>query len=241
MLLISFASMFGLTPSSSQESWGQFGDFMGGILNPLFSIIGLGALLYTIRIQSVELKRSTKELKASAKALKRQNKHFAQQELNSNFFQLLALNTSSISLIVYSERSNVKGEEAFKSSIYDFLRAWEPNDADGPEWLRHFDHWYAGRGSMFDTYVHSLSNIVQLVYHADVSKATKDNAYAALSSNLSSEVLTIYLLFVTFSPSHCWARELLEEVNFFGVCQLDYINYYPLWQNIGQLSRVTIG
>lgn len=46
-----------------QEIWGQFGDYVDGILNPLFSLTTIIALLYTIILQSKELRKSTKQLK----------------------------------------------------------------------------------------------------------------------------------------------------------------------------------
>ena len=56
------------------DKWGQFGDYVGGVLNPIFGFLGLIALLLTLKLQSQELHLSTKELKKSAKALKLQNK-----------------------------------------------------------------------------------------------------------------------------------------------------------------------
>ena len=41
--------------ASSAAEWGQFGDYIGGLLNPIFGFSSLLALLYTIRIQSKEL------------------------------------------------------------------------------------------------------------------------------------------------------------------------------------------
>lgn len=37
--------------SSSQDVWGQFGDYFGGILNPVLSFCAFIALLYTIHLQ----------------------------------------------------------------------------------------------------------------------------------------------------------------------------------------------
>ena len=48
--------------ADKQETWGQFGDFIGGTLNPLFAVTALFALLYTIRLQSEELRASREEL-----------------------------------------------------------------------------------------------------------------------------------------------------------------------------------
>lgn len=58
-----------------REDWGQIGDFFGGILNPIFGFFGLMALLYTIHIQSRELKFSVREMNRSADAFEAQIEH----------------------------------------------------------------------------------------------------------------------------------------------------------------------
>ncbi len=45
---------------ADHSRWGEFGDFLGGTLNPLFALLGLLALLLTIVLQSKELRLSTK-------------------------------------------------------------------------------------------------------------------------------------------------------------------------------------
>ncbi|MCK2123932.1 hypothetical protein [Pseudomonas sp. PNPG3] len=238
MLLLSFVVQFGISPSDAQESWGQFGDFLGGILNPLFSIIGLLALLHTIVLQSKELSKSTKELKASARALKRQNKHNARQQFDNNFFQLLSLNLSQIPTITLSSDKRLVGEMAFLRSIYIYLDDWDVEGAGGAQWIERFDDWRSECAFVFDTYIHSVSNIISFIHNSEVSEGAKEFAYVTLSSNLSSEVLTVLFLFSTFSPDHCWVRETLEESDFFAWCQMDHLNYRPVWREIGQLSRV---
>lgn len=74
--------------SKDEATWGQFGDYIGGILNPLFSMIGIYALLHTIKLQSKELHESTEQLKNSAIALDLQNNVLVRQQFENTFFQL---------------------------------------------------------------------------------------------------------------------------------------------------------
>jgi hypothetical protein len=85
-----------IIPSGSQEVWGQFGDFVGGTLNPLLSFFGLIALLVTIALQSKELELSREELKLTRDELKKsadaQNeikKTQIKQQFENTFFALL--------------------------------------------------------------------------------------------------------------------------------------------------------
>jgi hypothetical protein len=51
--------------SDSQEVWGQFGDFLGGLANPLLSFLTLMGLILTVYLQSKQLELSKNELQLS--------------------------------------------------------------------------------------------------------------------------------------------------------------------------------
>jgi len=96
IVFISYLKMFGIHPTDSHEKWGQFGDFLGGTLNPILSFLSLIALLTTIALQSTELELTRKELKRSAsaqeetkKVLDQQSETLARQQFESTFFSLL--------------------------------------------------------------------------------------------------------------------------------------------------------
>lgn len=60
-----------------EDKWGQYGDFIGGVTNPIISLLTFGGLLYTIlaqrrglALQRWELALQRRELSISSKALK---------------------------------------------------------------------------------------------------------------------------------------------------------------------------
>lgn len=53
--------------SEKQEVWGQFGDFIGGTVNPVLSFLSLLALVFTVVLQTRQLENSRTEL-ANSKA-----------------------------------------------------------------------------------------------------------------------------------------------------------------------------
>ncbi|KAB0453951.1 putative phage abortive infection protein [Acinetobacter baumannii] len=61
--------------SESLEKWGTFGDFFGGILNPIFALFAFYWLTYSVRLQIKELKETRNELKKAAKAQEDSAKH----------------------------------------------------------------------------------------------------------------------------------------------------------------------
>ncbi|WP_212630705.1 hypothetical protein [Pseudomonas sp. KB-10] len=71
------------------STWGEFGDFFGGTLNPIFGFLTIIALLVTIRIQIKELKLTRKAAIESADALKKQHQVALRQSLEQSFFRFL--------------------------------------------------------------------------------------------------------------------------------------------------------
>lgn len=53
---------FGVHLSDSQDKWGQFGDFVGGTLNPVFAMLAFLALLWSIALQASEFNQATQHL-----------------------------------------------------------------------------------------------------------------------------------------------------------------------------------
>ncbi|KLE08116.1 hypothetical protein AF79_09140 [Aliarcobacter butzleri L354] len=83
---------------------GVAGDFLAGMLNPIFAFLSFCLLLITIKLQDKELKNSTKELKKSSKALKKQSKSLKIQNFENTFFNMISLhneivNSSSLSVL----------------------------------------------------------------------------------------------------------------------------------------------
>ncbi|WP_418114376.1 putative phage abortive infection protein [Vibrio scophthalmi] len=88
-----FFSMFGL-----QTQIGVFGDFLGGVLNPIFSFITFVALLITIILQSRELGLTREEVSAtkteiarSAAAQEKSEQALNLQAFETTFFNMLNL------------------------------------------------------------------------------------------------------------------------------------------------------
>lgn len=64
--------------SSSQEHWGQFGDFLGGAVNPLMSFLALVAIVLTVILQSKQIELSKDELALSRQELTATREELAQ-------------------------------------------------------------------------------------------------------------------------------------------------------------------
>ncbi|WP_431495281.1 putative phage abortive infection protein [Pseudomonas brassicacearum] len=70
-------------------SMGQIGDFFGGVLNPLLSFMALIAVLFTIKMQSKELKEAKEETRIANRIQDKQTAVFERQNFESVLFRLL--------------------------------------------------------------------------------------------------------------------------------------------------------
>jgi uncharacterized membrane protein len=82
--------------SGDQAVWGQFGDFVGGTLNPIFGFLTLIALMLTIVIQNKELHNSTEEMRKSAEAAQRTSEHFEREAKRADLYRLIEKLTERI-------------------------------------------------------------------------------------------------------------------------------------------------
>lgn len=77
----SYAIYFRGHEAGDPTDWGTFGDFIGGISNPLLSFLTIVLLLYSLRLQARELKESTAAVKQSAAELNLTRRIYENQEI----------------------------------------------------------------------------------------------------------------------------------------------------------------
>ena len=112
--------------SNDTATWGQFGDYLGGVLNPIFGLAGLIALLWTIGRQSLELHQSTKELRHSAEALRAQNESLKKQGFENAFFQLLRLQNDIVNGIdIRRNTADAEGLTVGRDCFRDFYSSFK--------------------------------------------------------------------------------------------------------------------
>ena len=89
VVLHQYFSQFDGAKSSSQEVWGQFGDFVGGTLNPILGFVSVLVLVATLNLQRVELKESREVFKEGNYLLEMQLTPIHLQSLENTFFKML--------------------------------------------------------------------------------------------------------------------------------------------------------
>lgn len=106
--------------SGNGDTWGTFGDYIGGILNPTIAALALYWLISSIKLQIIELKETNKSLKATVDTTRKQQEQIALQNFESLFFELLK-NKSEITKDIqagsYSELLKISGYDDYNSHL----------------------------------------------------------------------------------------------------------------------------
>ncbi len=182
--------------SSDQGVWGAFGDYVGGLLNPVFALLALIALLLTIRLQSDELRNSSQ-------ALKDQNNTLVQQNFERVFFEMLSFQDEIVRSIDI-ETTNSDGEDivytgrdSFKFIFSTYKNIYESNDEQFEtelEKIRNaYDSFYENYEAELGHYFRYLYNIIKFVDNGDVFESDK-----RFFANLVRAQLSSYELLVLF-------------------------------------------
>lgn len=101
-------------PISKENGYGPWGDFFGGVLNPILTFLTFMGLLITIIIQKKELKESRDVFIKQQEALEKQQEEMTIQSFDNKFFQMLnSFNkiTDSLKLDTHT------GKEVFKELV----------------------------------------------------------------------------------------------------------------------------
>ena len=110
-------------------TWGTFGDYFGGTLNPIISLLALIGLLYTIHQQAQEMKATREELKQASEQQRkqveqqsRQSEIFNLQQFESTFFSLLEQHNNILEKIIVN---NNKIKITMISSLNEKCKKYE--------------------------------------------------------------------------------------------------------------------
>lgn len=130
VLVTIYFGYFGLylqhPPALDADKWGQFGDFFGGILNPLVAFAAFYWLTQSVKIQKTELELAREASQKSAQALE------AQVQVSQKSVQISAMTALLVS--IQSELTLQKGKQKD-------LEKFKPRYGYDPE-IGNEDEWY---------------------------------------------------------------------------------------------------
>jgi len=206
-----YRTTFGPHLSHKQEIWAQFGDFTGGLLNPIFAFFALIALLYTIHLQSTELRNSSEQLEKSAKALEYQNNVLKKQSFESTFFQLLRLyneivdelkvSSSSFGPTIKATKINYDNRAALeylsitlKERYMEKVKRGDYHGIGEVDAINEeYERFYLKYGQYLGHYFRTMYNILKFIDLAELSESEKRVYANLLRAQLSKQELSLLL------------------------------------------------
>lgn len=177
--------------SGNQEHWGQFGDFVGGLLNPTFGFLALLTLVATLGMQVKEFRDSVTELKNSANALNKQNESLERQNFEASFFHMLKLHNDIVDAIDLHQSNGkvIKGRDCFRN-FSNRLATSLGKYQNYNDFLIKYDNFYLGSEHEIGHYFRFL---YQLVSFVDKSAVSDKKFYVNLiRAQLSSHELNLF-------------------------------------------------
>lgn len=195
--------------SDKQEVWAQFGDYLGGILNPIFALTALFALLYTIVLQSRELRDSAEQLRKSALALIAQNEVLERQAFENTFFQLLTLLGSvtkglkltirtqvgpGSSASVFEDKQCLK--ELHKFLLRDFIHKVDRGDYLEPRVTAlaiEYGNFYGKYGHLVGHYFRTIYRVIDFVDSSSITDNRKRFYVSLVRAQLTKHELGLLL------------------------------------------------
>ena len=182
-----YISQFGSELSTEHSNWGEFGDYVGGVLGPVFSFLALVVLIYTLTIQT---------------------RQFSLQNFESGFFELVRFHHDIVSDLEVKGAStdpSIRGRDCFgvfNSELFDRLAERYSADTEGGigNPLGRVHHAYSDfrkdYGREVDHYFRHLYHILKFVDESDVDDKLK---YTRI---LRAQLSTSELLLLFYSSLH---------------------------------------
>jgi len=190
---ITYFNKFDGNLSNEQAHWGEFGDYIGGVLNPIFGFLALIALLMTISLQATELKLTREELKNSSDALNAQNKTLITQNFENSFFQMLRLHNDIVNSIDFVRGGGTRqvvttsGRDCFPVMLERLISRYESNKLIDDEKLKteqSYNIFYDSLQVELAHYFRYLFNIFKFIHNSEISnKRFYSNLIRAQLSN----------------------------------------------------------
>ena len=86
---LSYIAAFGTTRSADTAVWGQFGDYFGGLLNPLFALAAFLSALWSISVQQREARMAAEQLAAQTEIARKELEALGSERLGEEFLHVI--------------------------------------------------------------------------------------------------------------------------------------------------------
>lgn len=212
LVLYIFYDKFGIGYWGTIEKWAQTGDFFGGILNPIFALLSLVLIAFTLRqnqkaleqnkdaleINNTELSLSRDELRNSVTALNSQVEQSSYQRFETTFFNMLSLQAEILNSLSFnseslSSRKNFNDESTGGRDVFGSILRWITDMDNEVTSLSHYDDFQSAENQVVAHYFRNLYQILKFVNSSSFTIENKTKYIRILRAQLSSNELGLLL------------------------------------------------
>lgn len=218
LLSIAFALMGLVFVVAVHSEWkdknlGTFGDFLGGVLNPILTFLSFMALLFTIILQQREIHSGKKEAIDLQREKIEQRLSEERRQFENTFFQMLAIHNTIVNSMDVDRgksKNELHGRDCFKHFRDLMLAAYE-SGSEEDERKRSIDAhnavWVLYQNDLAH-YYRFLYNIIRFINESDVNKIR----YIRI---LRAQLSDFELLVLFYNGLFPLAEKFKEYVEFF--------------------------
>lgn len=192
--LIGIVIVFVVNLLFNREGLGAWGDFFGGVLNPILTFLTFMGLLITIVLQQKELKEARNEFTRQSEALEKQQYEMTVQSFDNKFFQMLEL-FNFVKINVKSEFDFKKQREKLESFILETIEQNQRNIVKN--YYSFFESNFVRFNNEYDTiFKYYFLNLFQLLKYIDDNADSLEEAkkYSnIIRAQLSKDELVLLL------------------------------------------------
>lgn len=200
--------------------WGEFGDFIGGVIGTIIAYISIRLLVATLNTQSIgnAITKETADLSTYELKL---------QQLNANFKMMLDLYRETLEKFNadVANQGNITGLKFLKqkkNTIFDNFDSSEDSyQARNREAIKLFDEFYTENRPVASVYFRIIYRMMELIFEANINSKDKAMFAKMLRCQLSEEEL----FFIRYNA-----------MTNNGVNMRKYLNQYNILKHLPELS-----
>lgn len=176
---------------------GEFGDFFGGVLNPILTFLMFIGLIITIIVQKTELGLARDEFSRTANALKEQSASTKKQVLENTFFNLLKLHHETLGGLCFNSDvlccsfPQKKDERTTGRAVFSSILSWMYLDDAPKSALENYSFFQDAENHVVGHYFRGLYQILKFIDDCELPDTEKENYSRLLRAQLSTDELAL--------------------------------------------------
>ncbi|HHF2921133.1 hypothetical protein D8S93_24550 [Vibrio sp. VGrn 2] len=171
---------------------GEFGDFFGGVLNPILTFLMFIGLIITIIVQKTELALARNEFNRTANALVEQSESSKTQSIETTFFNLLKIHLDSIESLKFNNSAlcciiNEKNDSSSGRAVFSSILKWM--DKDDPNTT--YSSFQETENHIVGHYFRGLYQILSFIDSCELTDSEKEKYSRIVRAQLSTDELAV--------------------------------------------------